>query len=100
MLNQGFLQKDIPKRLGKDIPGFIIRYSNFSLTFSPLIMCSGSSVRCYIKEFNISTTQNNGLSEVEMGKAILRVIQDDPLGKWGARKVKEKLALESIHISR
>ncbi|PPR05722.1 hypothetical protein CVT24_006675, partial [Panaeolus cyanescens] len=40
------------------------------------------------------------MSDEEKGYHILRVTQDDPLGRWGYRLIREKLAAEGIHISR
>ncbi|EAU82186.2 hypothetical protein CC1G_10588 [Coprinopsis cinerea okayama7 len=81
--DQGVRQKDIPQRLLKDLPGLSVR-----------------SVRRLIKQLGIRTTRNSGLTDLEKGKAILELKQHDPLGRWGARAVKEKLALQSVHVSR
>ena len=35
-----------------------------------------------------------------MGVAIDRKLEDDPLGRWGYRKVQEKLGLQGVHIPR
>lgn len=35
---------------------------------------------------------------IDQGIAILKVSEDDPLGRWGARLVKEKLALKGVHV--
>lgn len=53
-----------------------------------------------MKQYKILTTRKNGLSAEDQGAAILKVTEDDPLGRWGGRLVKEKLASEGIHISR
>ncbi|KAJ7182577.1 hypothetical protein C8R43DRAFT_868246 [Mycena crocata] len=58
------------------------------------------SVKRIIKEHNLRTTRHSGLTDVEKGAAILGITEEDPLGRWGARKIKEKLADKSIHISR
>ncbi|KAJ3523600.1 hypothetical protein NMY22_g11368 [Coprinellus aureogranulatus] len=85
MFDRGVLQKNIPKHLAQEIPGFSI---------------SGRTIRRYIQDYNIRTPRHTGLSDVEIGVAILRVLQDDPLRRWGARKIKEKLGLQSIHVTR
>lgn len=38
------------------------------------------------------------MNDVEMGVAIDRKLEEDPLGRWGYRKVQEKLALQTNHI--
>lgn len=40
------------------------------------------------------------MGEDELGAAILEVALDDPLNKWGARKVQEKMALKGVHARR
>jgi len=36
---------------------------------------------------------------VEQGVAILNLTEKDPLGRWGCRLVKEKLAADGIHVT-
>lgn len=40
------------------------------------------------------------MDETEMAVVIDRKLQEDPLGRWGYRKVQEKLALQANHIPR
>ncbi len=58
------------------------------------------SIQLIMKECNVKTVRRNGLSPVDQGVAILQEAEDDPLGRWGVRLVKEKLALKGNHISR
>ena len=53
-----------------------------------------------IKQLDIRTPRRNGLTEIEMGMAIDQELEEDPLGRWGFRKVQEKLGLQGIHIPR
>lgn len=53
-----------------------------------------------MKQLNITTPRKNGLTEIEMGMAIEKKLEEDPLGRWGFRKVQEKLGLQAIHIPR
>ncbi|KII90163.1 hypothetical protein PLICRDRAFT_53263 [Plicaturopsis crispa FD-325 SS-3] len=55
--------------------------------------------RC-ITHLSIQTPRKTGLSEEEFGIAIVQKLKEDPLGRWGYRKVQEKLALDGIHIPR
>ncbi|KAJ7628073.1 hypothetical protein B0H17DRAFT_1285362 [Mycena rosella] len=43
-------------------------------------------------------SRHSGLTEVEKDAAILAITQEDPLARWGGRKIKEKLSLRSVHI--
>jgi hypothetical protein len=58
------------------------------------------SVERIIKDRVIRTTRKSGLADIDKGAAILNVIEEDPLGRWGVRKIKEKLALTGHHLSR
>lgn len=53
-----------------------------------------------MKKHDIKTIRRNGLSEDEIGLAILQLAEDDPLGRWGIRLFQEKLAQMEIHVSR
>jgi hypothetical protein len=48
----------------------------------------------------VTTPRKNGLTEEDMGAAIEHKLQEDPLGRWGYRKVQEKLGLQGILIPR
>lgn len=65
-----------------------------------LLLSSSRSVSRVVQKFDIQTTRRSTLGAVDMGAAILAVTEDDPLGHWGARHVKEKLARQGTHISR
>jgi hypothetical protein len=54
------------------------------------------SVERIIKDRVIHTTRKSGLADIDKGAAILNVIEEDPLGRWGVRKIKEKLALDQV----
>ena len=58
------------------------------------------TVQKYMKQHQIVTTRRNGLNQEDQGAAILKMTEEDPLGRWGGRLVKEKLAHEGIHIPR
>ncbi|KAJ6630365.1 hypothetical protein B0H10DRAFT_1939129 [Mycena sp. CBHHK59/15] len=58
------------------------------------------SIQRIIKDEQITTTRHSGLTEVEKGAAILAITSEDPLARWGGRKIKEKLAGKGIHIPR
>lgn len=58
------------------------------------------SVQHIFQECNIQTTRRNNQTLVERGAAILQEEAEDPLGRVGSWKMKEKLALKGIHISR
>ena len=53
-----------------------------------------------MKDFNVLTTRRNGLTPEQQALAIDIVTEEDPLHRWGYRSVKEKLALQRIHIRR
>lgn len=53
-----------------------------------------------MKQHRIVTTRWNGLNTEDQGAAILKMAEEDPLGRWGGWLAKEKLAHEGIHISR
>lgn len=76
------------------------RFYNMISSDIILIYSSIRTVQKYMKQYKILTTRKNGLSAEDQGAAILKVTEDDPLGRWGGRLVKEKLASEGIHISR
>ncbi|RXW18835.1 hypothetical protein EST38_g7018 [Candolleomyces aberdarensis] len=84
-INEGIRQKDIPEHVRKDCNGQIV---------------SLSSIKKFMKRFNIKTVKHSGLSDIEKGVAILRVVEQDPLGRYGCRLVKEKLQLKGTHVSR
>ncbi|KAF7307411.1 hypothetical protein MIND_00535500 [Mycena indigotica] len=82
-INEHVRQGDIPELLSKE------HGINIGLR----------SIERIIKMRNLSTTRHSHLTDVEKVTAILSVTEDDPLGRWGGRKVKEKLALDGVHIS-
>lgn len=53
-----------------------------------------------MNKHKILTTRRNGMDSLEQGAQILRCAEHDPLDRWGARTLKEKLALEGHHIPR
>ncbi|KAF8958233.1 hypothetical protein BDZ97DRAFT_1906555 [Flammula alnicola] len=53
-----------------------------------------------MKKENIKTARRSGMDVIDQGIAILKVSEDDPLGRWGARLVKEKFAHKGVHIPR
>ncbi|KAF7310286.1 hypothetical protein MIND_00402600 [Mycena indigotica] len=57
------------------------------------------SVERIIQKHNLCTTRHSNLTDIEKVTAILSLVEDDPLGRWGGRRVKEKLALDTVHIS-
>ena len=65
-----------------------------------LTHCSLSSVKKLLKRGQIRTVRKPGISDLEKGVAILKVAEQDPLGRFGCRLIKEKLALEGTHVSR
>ncbi|KAJ2923158.1 hypothetical protein H1R20_g13935, partial [Candolleomyces eurysporus] len=84
-VNEGIRQKDIPEHIKRDCDGQII---------------SLSSVKKMMKRFEIKTVKRSGLSDLEKGVAILKLVEHDPLGRYGCRLVQEKLRLQSTHVSR
>ncbi|KAJ7439477.1 hypothetical protein FB451DRAFT_1301899 [Mycena latifolia] len=58
------------------------------------------SIERIIKNSDLHTSRHSGLTDVEKGAAIMAITQEDPLGRWGGRKIKEKLSLQSVHIPR
>ncbi|KAJ7185212.1 hypothetical protein C8R46DRAFT_881931, partial [Mycena filopes] len=58
------------------------------------------SIERLIDKHKIHTSRHSGLTDVEKGAAILAITQEDPLARWGGRKIKEKLAMQSIHVPR
>ncbi|PPR05257.1 hypothetical protein CVT24_008283 [Panaeolus cyanescens] len=83
-INQGARQKDIPRLLERDCNEII----------------SLSSVKKLMKKFNIVSVYRPQQSAVDQGSAILKVLDEDPLGRLGCRSVKEKLALQGVHVTR
>ncbi len=53
-----------------------------------------------MKKYEIKTVRKHGLTEDEIGVAILKLAEEDPLGRWGVRLIQEKLAQMEIHVSR
>jgi len=53
-----------------------------------------------MKDFSIQTSRKNDMTPAEKGYEILKITEDDPLGRWGSRLIQEKLALKGIHITR
>jgi hypothetical protein len=49
---------------------------------------------------SLRTTRKPGIDAVTAGTQILKLTKADPLGKWGARKIQEKLKLSGTHIPR
>ncbi|KAJ7216981.1 hypothetical protein GGX14DRAFT_601649 [Mycena pura] len=84
LINEHVRQKDIPAALKREYK----------------IETKLRSVERIIKECNLSTTRRSGLDAVQKTTAILTVTEDDVLGRWGGRRVKEKLGLQGVHISR
>ncbi|KAJ7697401.1 hypothetical protein B0H17DRAFT_1197460 [Mycena rosella] len=58
------------------------------------------SIERIVKKHDLRTSRHSGLTDVEKGAAILAITQEDPLARWGGRKIKEKLSLQSVHIPR
>ncbi|KAJ7082929.1 hypothetical protein B0H15DRAFT_803055 [Mycena belliarum] len=58
------------------------------------------SIERIIKTQDLRTTRHSGLTDTEKAASILEITQEDPLGRWGARKIKEKLSIKTIHIPR
>ena len=58
------------------------------------------SIQHIFKECNIQTTCCSNQTLVDKGALILQEEINDPLGRVGNRKTKEKLALKGVHISR
>lgn len=63
-------------------------------------MFSLRSIQSIMKKSKIKTARQNGMDVIDQGAAVLMVSEDDPLGRWGARLVKEKLARKGVHIPR
>ncbi|KAJ7196876.1 hypothetical protein GGX14DRAFT_672179 [Mycena pura] len=84
LINEHVRQKDIPAALKREYK----------------IETKLRSVERIIKDCNLSTTRRSGLDAVQKTTAILTVTEDDVLGRWGGRRVKEKLGLQGVHISR
>ncbi|KIY47705.1 hypothetical protein FISHEDRAFT_44855, partial [Fistulina hepatica ATCC 64428] len=85
-IHEGVKQADIPVMLQDDhkLPKIGLR-----------------SIERIIKQHGLITTRHSGLSDVEKGNAILDLSEEDPLGRWGSRKMKEELArTKGVHISR
>jgi hypothetical protein len=53
-----------------------------------------------MKELGVVTPRRNGLTTEQQALSIDMITADDPLGRWGARLVQEKLGSKSIHIPR
>ncbi|EAU89702.2 hypothetical protein CC1G_07427 [Coprinopsis cinerea okayama7 len=83
-VNEGVRVKDLPHAVKRDLGASI----------------SLSSIKKIMNRFDVKTTRRSGLTDLEKGLAILSVTEDDPLGRWGCRTVKEKLALKGIHVER
>ncbi|KAJ2912735.1 hypothetical protein MD484_g7671, partial [Candolleomyces efflorescens] len=84
-VNEGIRQRDIPASIARDCNGQKV---------------SLSSVKKFMKRFEIKTVNKSGLSDVEKGVAILKVVEHDPLARYGCRLVQEKLRLTGTHVSR
>lgn len=102
LIDEGVRQKDIPEKLSEE-PGVVMRCAH--IIFGDVYHCakcltSLRSVERYIKKYGIRTVRKSNMTVVEKAKAIVLTKLDDPLERWGCRTVKEKLALQSIHVSR
>lgn len=53
-----------------------------------------------MKEYNVKTTRRSALTDIDQGASILAILEDDPLKRWGARMIKEKLGAKGVHIRR
>ena len=91
----------MPKKLEEECK-VTVRYAPLIFNDFLVLMrpCSLSLVKKLIKKGRVKTVRNSGLSSVDKGEAILRIAEQDPLGRFGCRLTKEKLALEGTHISR
>ncbi|KAJ7301687.1 hypothetical protein DFH08DRAFT_827305 [Mycena albidolilacea] len=83
-IDDGIKQPDMPRELSDDHE----------------ITVKLRSIERIIKNQNLRTTRHSGLTDVDKGAAILAVTQEDPLARWGGRKIKEKLSLKTIHVPR
>ncbi|KAF7293193.1 hypothetical protein HMN09_01197300 [Mycena chlorophos] len=84
LIDDGVKQKDMPQALSDDHD----------------ITIGQRSVERIIKTHALKTTRHSGLSDLEKTTAILAVSAEDSLDRWGGRKIKEKLAVEGIHVPR
>ncbi|KAJ3495134.1 hypothetical protein NLJ89_g10675 [Agrocybe chaxingu] len=78
----------------KDIPAALKWDHNIS------IRSSLRSVQLIMKKCGIRTARRNGLTGIEQAFEVLKITEDDPLGRWGGRTIKSKLALKGVHIPR
>ncbi|KAJ7061419.1 hypothetical protein C8F01DRAFT_1369564 [Mycena amicta] len=76
----------------KDMPGILQEKHG--------ITASLRSVERVIKDYSLKTSRHSGLTELEQTSAILTITEQDPLGRWGSRKVQEKLVLRGVHVPR
>ncbi|KAG2003177.1 citrate synthase I [Coprinopsis cinerea AmutBmut pab1-1] len=83
-INEGVRVKDIPQEIESDL-GAIVKLP---------------TIKKIMQRFDIKTSRRSGVSYVEKGAAILQTMKEDPLGRWGCRTVKEKLALQGVHVER
>ncbi|KAJ3506413.1 hypothetical protein NLJ89_g6882 [Agrocybe chaxingu] len=86
---QGYINSQVYQ---KDIPDMLKTEHHIDISLR--------SVQNLFKKCGIKTTRRNGLTTIDVGVAILKQQEDDPLGRWGNRLIKEKLARQGIHIPR
>jgi hypothetical protein len=107
--DQGVRQKDIPTAIARDLPGITVRYvSQLFLVVDLdrpvqvlwLSAPSSRNVRCFIKQFSIENPRHSSLTDIKKGLAVLELRESDPLNHWGCQKVKEKLRLNGVHLTR
>jgi hypothetical protein len=56
------------------------------------------TLRRIITDFELRTVLHPGISEDEMAIAIEELLEEDKLGRWGARIIREKLGLKGILV--
>ena len=49
---------------------------------------------------NVQTVRRNDMTDLDRGVAVLGLEAEDPLGRLGNRKMKEKLGLKTKHLTR
>ncbi|KAJ2913413.1 hypothetical protein MD484_g7001, partial [Candolleomyces efflorescens] len=76
----------------KDIPGLLMDEYHWDISLR--------SIQRISQECDLQTVRRSKKSAVEKGVVILAAEVEDPLGRLGSRKLKEKLATNGDHISR
>ncbi|KAJ3541722.1 hypothetical protein NMY22_g3782 [Coprinellus aureogranulatus] len=102
--DEGVKQKDwqelAKEELGIDTRRVLVPVPRIAVILTHNHPDSLRTLQQIMKKANVQTARRNDMSDVERGAAVLSLEAEDPLGRIGNRKLKEKLALRTKHLTR